>query len=220
MLFTFVLISVFALVAMASVIMAVRVLGKNKYYEKRFSGIIDVEKEVEIGLKHKINVENDIEKLKKVYQSDVDKLKKQYDTKKNKYDSLVKQVAIFDEQIELAEMGFYKPHYDFDTSEKYKFLIERTRDKQKEMLSTKTAVICLTQWTVDGSVSKGTASTNRLIRLTIRAYNNECDAAIGKITWKNAETIEVRIERAFDAINKLNKSQNLHITVEYHELIH
>lgn len=42
------------------------------------------------------------------------------------------------------------------------------------MVSAKTAVICTTNWTVDGSAAKGQTMTNRNIRLTLRAFNS-CD---------------------------------------------
>jgi len=75
-------------------------------------------------------------------------------------------------------MGIYEPHFDFTDSEAYKNAIESVRDEQKRMVSAGTAVICTTQWFVDGSAAKGKTMTNRKIKLTLRAFNNECDAAI------------------------------------------
>lgn len=60
--------------------------------------------------------------------------------------------------------------------------------------------------------------TGRGIRLTARAFNNECDAAISNARWNNAEKMALRVEKAFDAINKLNESSAILISDRYLEL--
>ena len=138
--------------------------------------------------------------------------------KKQIFDKLVKEAAIYDEEIELAELGFYKPHFDFDTSQKFKDEISVVKGEQKQMISDKAAIVCRTEWTVEGSKAKGRTMTNRGIRLTARAFNNECDAAISAVKWNNVERMEKRMEKAFDAINKLNESNAIKIDFRYLEL--
>jgi len=155
---------------------------------------------------------------KEEIQQDIENLRSSYKEKKSIFDKLVKEAAIYDEEIELAELGFYKPHFDFDTSEKYKDQIASVKSKQKQMVSEKTAVYCTTEWTVEGSKAKGRTMTNRGIRLTARAFNNECDSAVANVRWNNADRMEQRIEKTFDAINKLNESNAIIIAHEYLEL--
>ena len=178
--------------------------SKNKLYYKKYSKIIDVDEAVEEAEKRKNNIDKDIFDLRESYSK-----KKEY------FDALIKEVAIYDEEIELAELGFYKPHYSFDTSEKYKDKISQAKNKQKEMIKNKDAVYCTQQWTVEGSKAKGKTMTNRGIRLTARAFNNECDAAISRTNWNNAERMEQRISKAFEAINKLNQSNAIVISHGY-----
>ena len=52
--------------------------------------------------------------------ADIETLRGNYREKKKVYDDLIRRVAVFDEEIELAEFGFYKPHYDFDAPEDYR----------------------------------------------------------------------------------------------------
>lgn len=127
----------------------------------------------------------------------------------------MKEAAIYDESIELAELGFYKPHFDFDTSEKFKEKIYSVKSEQKHMISNKEAIYCNTEWTVEGSKAKGRTMTNRGIRLTARAFNNESDLAISNTRWNNAVRMEQRIEKVFNAINKLNASNRIYISEEY-----
>lgn len=171
---------------------------------RHFAPIIDTEKrvrELTIGA----NEQRD----------SIEQLRKEYAQKRELLDALIRHASIYDETIELADLGFYKPHFDFDTSEKFKQTIDQVRSRQKHMVRNKTAVVCRTQWTVEGSRTKGQTMVNRAIRLTARAFNNECDAAISSVRWSNILRMEARIEKAFEAINKLNQSQAIEISSEY-----
>jgi hypothetical protein len=145
----------------------------------------------------------------------VAELRQSYADKKAIFDRLASEVAIFDERLAFAEMGVYEPHFDFDTSEAFKDAIGRVRDRQKVMVSDKTAVVCPIQWTVDGSTAKGKRMTDRNVRLTLRAFNSECDAAIANTRWNNANAMEKRIDNARSQIDKHNASNRIEITNPY-----
>lgn len=182
----------------------IKTLLKVRAYRKKYLPIIDIDEAIEKSNVEKTKIDRDIEKLRADYKS-----------KKVIFDRLVKQVAIFDEEIELSELGFYKPHFDFDTSEKFKEAIQKCKEKQKIMVKDKKAVYCTQQWTVDGSKSKGTTMTNRNIRLTSRAFNNECDAVIANVRWNNIVRMEERLRKAHDAIDKMNVSNKIYISDKY-----
>src|SRR5690606_25483801 len=111
----------------------------NRRYKQKYSGIIDVDEAVEKAYLEKAGIEDQIKRVKSDYAE-----------KRKMYDSLLHQVAIYDESIQLAELGFYKPHYDFDTSEKFKNRIDAVRSRQKELLKNDEAVFCRTEWVVEG----------------------------------------------------------------------
>lgn len=179
----------------------------NDRYEKQYSDIIDIDKELKSLGEKKTELKDRVEILKARYKK-----------KKAIFDKLVQEAAIYDEEIELAELGFYKQHYDFDTSEKYKMELGQTKDAQKQLLKQKSAIHCTTRWSVGGSKKKGEAMANRAVRLTARAFNNECDAATSRTTWNNIDRMEKRIQKAFDAINKLNTSTAVVISDYYLKL--
>lgn len=56
---------------------------------------------------------------------------------------------------------------------------------------------------------------NRQIRLTLRAFNNECEAAIANTRWNNVNAMEKRILNAVKQIDKTNESMNLRISEQY-----
>jgi T5orf172 domain/Domain of unknown function (DUF4041) len=78
--------------------------------------------------------------------------------------------------------------------------------------------LCGKKWYVEGSAAKGQAMTERNIRLTLRAFNNECDAAIANARWNNVKTMEKRIENAETQIDKLNIGSGIYIDDDYVDL--
>lgn len=174
--------------------------------------------EFKIKFSHVFNKEEALTKLNlSISERNIEltSLQKSYADKKMIFDHLKAEAAIYDETIELAELGFYKPSFSFEHSEQYKESIILNKSKSKEMIVNKKAIICNTTWTVDGSEARGRTKTNRNIKLTARAFNNECEAAISKVKWNNAYKMVARIEKTFHAINKLNESNLIFISPEY-----
>ena len=77
--------------------------------EERFAAVIDLEKEIEAAK----NEKDQVERL-------VLNLRSSYSEKKEIYDNLLKEVAIYDENISLAHLGVYSPHFDFTDSDQFK----------------------------------------------------------------------------------------------------
>lgn len=147
--------------------------------------------------------------------TDIVTLRASYAEKRAHFDRLEQQIAIYDERLSFAELGVYEPHFDFTDSEAFKARIVAVRDRQKAMISAKAAAICPTDWTVEGSKAKGATMINRQTRLTMRAFNNECEAAIANVRWNNVVAMEKRILSAASAINKENTSLNLTLNDSY-----
>lgn len=177
--------------------------------------------ELEKLYKPVINQEAEVERLQSVAQrisADIATLRASYSEKKAIFDRLAKEVSVFEDKLAFAEMGIYSPHFDFSDSEQYKAAIVRAREEQKALVSSKAAVICTTEWSVDGSKAKGQTMTNRNIRLTLRAFNNECEAAIANARWNNVNVMEKRILNAKQQIDSMNESNAIFVTPAYLKL--
>lgn len=146
------------------------------------------------------------------------KLKTNYSEKYSYYEKLLKEISIYEETEDIFSYGLYKPHFDFNTSEKYKNKIQEIRDIQKECIKNNNAAICTTEWSVNGSKAEGTKQTKRYIKLMLRAFNGECDAMISDVRWNNITKMEERLEKSFEAINKMGETHCTKITQEYKEL--
>lgn len=127
-------------------------------------------------------------------------------------------LIILDEEILMQEFGLYKPNYDFATSEQYKDRLNEIRQKQKDMIKGNNATNYSTNWTVDGSLAKGKKMTNDNIKQILRTFNIECENAIDRVKFNNVNSMQKRIEKSFESLNKLNKTVLVSIKKEYLEL--
>lgn len=196
----------------------------NALYE-RYKEVIDIEEE-------KVKVLNEIERLsnesylrQKTAESEliqtqntIEETKKSYAEKKSYLDKLLHEISILEEDLEFISFGVYKPHFDFDTSERFKTAIKSNQDKQKQLIKNKNAAICPTEWTVQGSKAEGKKMTDRSIKMILRAFNGECDSAIAKVKWNNVDKMEQRIKKAYEALNKLGEPNHISITNSFLKL--
>ncbi len=169
----------------------------------------------ELELNQIINYKNDA--LSNI-QIKIDQLNNDYQSAHGIYSNLRKDISIFEPKLDLIEYGIYEPIYDFEKSERYRIEQKSIIDQQKFMVQVESAATCSTRWTIDGSESRGKASTNRFIKLILRAFNGECNALIGKVKWNNINLILERVRKSYDTLNKLGKSSQVNLSNEYLEL--
>lgn len=172
--------------------------------KKKFAPITSIEDEVSTLRDTATEIQKKIEETRSSYSEKHATLKK-----------LEQQVAIYDEKLSFAELGVYEPHFEFTDADEFKKEIKRIRDLQKSMVSDKSATEHPDNITVDGSVVKGRTLVNRQIRLTMRAFNNESEAAIANTRWNNVNAMEKRVLNAAKQIDKANESMNLRISEQY-----
>ena len=172
--------------------------------EERFRPIVSIDDEMKRISIEKFDAEAKMSALRSSYAEGRQKLKR-----------LEHEISVYDEKLSFVELGVYEPHFDFGESEQYKRQITYVRDRQKNMVSSKRATFCPADWVVEGSRSKGEAMINRQTRLTMRAFNNECEAAIANTRWNNVVAMEKRILNAAKQIDSANASLRLTINPEY-----
>jgi hypothetical protein len=146
-------------------------------------------------------------------------IRKQGETEKFNLDLSISRLRedfrALDEESNLQSFGFYKPRYNFVSSERYQAKLEDIRLRQKAMIQDKRAAVCHIEWSVEGSRAEGRKHTNRTLKLTLRAFNGECDAAIAKVKYNNVHVMEARIRKAYEVINGLIEVQRAEIVWDY-----
>jgi len=189
----------------------------DEYFEE-FKDIVDIDKETKQYQKEFQERRNQYQKFVTEYVTRENELKNSYTQKRSVYENLIKEISLLEEHTEDLSYGLYDPHFNFDTSERYKIEIHNIRRQQKEMVRAKNAATCGQEWTVAGSKSEGTKMTNRTMKLMLRAFNNECDAAVLKVSWNNVQKMRERVTKAYEAINKLGEPVAIEINPNFLEL--
>jgi hypothetical protein len=150
--------------------------------------------------------------------NDFSQLKSNYTNALDTYTKIRKEISLYENKIDLIEFGVYEPIYQFDKSDDYRQEQNKIIELQKEMISSEKAAICRTNWTIEGSEAKGKASTKKYIKLTLRAFNGECESLIAKVKWNNVNQMKERITKSYETINKIGESKTVSIQPEYLEL--
>ena len=174
------------------------------------------------GIISKEDVVRELEGKISTLRGDLAQFNDQAETKKHKLSgeisSLETKLQKLEEKDFLESFGFYESKYDFQEAENYKECLDRIRAQQKQMIKDKQAAICHTEWTVAGSARKGKKMTNDFLKLVLRAFNGECDTAIMKVKYNNIQTMENRLRKAYDSLNKLSETTHCEITPGFLEL--
>lgn len=175
--------------------------------QKRFASVISIDEEY---LKVNNSLRNIVSKL--------ENLKKEKNELDEELEKSRAQINLYEDNLELNSYGFYKPVFTFDKSEDFKEKIIEIREEQKQMLKENSAIFCKTEWSVGGDKKKGLKMTKELIKLTSRAFINECDVFIGAAQWNNLNQIKQKIENSFNIINKANESHQIVISEKFKNL--
>lgn len=181
----------------------------------KYEKIADIEKQKERSILF-INEQN------AKYEQEKQEHKKEINILEDKIASLSKeikykesQIIELDETILLQDFGMYSPIYDFASSETYKDRLDIIRTEQKKMILCKTAATCSINWTVNGSESQGRVMTNQNIKQILRCFNDECDMLINKVKFNNISAFIEKIQKSYDALNKMNSKNAVSISQEY-----
>jgi hypothetical protein len=190
-------------------------INQLKSQLERYKSISDIEAEVAIqkkGLEQLINSKN--EEVKSI-EVNFNTLNSDYQAALETYKKLRKEVSVFESKLDLIEFGIYEPVYNFEKSDDYRNEQNKIIALQKDLISGDDAAICNTNWTVEGSEAKGRAVVKVYKKLMLRAFNGECDVLIAKVKWNNVNQMKERMQKLFDAINKLGQGFNVYISNQY-----
>lgn len=187
-------------------------------HKERFKNVINIDDEIEKQKNQLSELQNEYTSKKESYKNKFITLDNEYSKNKSIFDELNKGIALLEEKTEIHSYGLYEPHYSFVTSKEYQNKLDQLYEQQKECIKNENAIVCGTEWTVSGSKAEGRRMTKQYSKLMLRAFNGDCDACISKVKWNNAKTMEERMKKSFDNINKLGTTHNIYITNNYFDL--
>lgn len=208
-----------------------KLLEEKRTQYGQFIDLIDIDKKIKEYQKLFEEKRNQYEKFLVESSTRENELNASYSQKKSLYDKFTRQVSLLEDKLDDLAYGLYEAHFNFDTSERYKIEINNVREEQKALIRTKKAAVCEHNIIVEGSRAKGRKMEERTIRLMLRAFNGECDAAVLKVTWNNVQKMKERVAQAYEAINKMGeyvkiapdyfelKLKEINLTFEYQEKV-
>lgn len=138
--------------------------------------------------------------------------------KRTTLERLRRDIIAAEDEIAMEQFSLYRPTYNFARSEQYKARLDAIRDQQKQMIKNDTAISANYNWHVNGDYAAGKKMIGNMVKLFLRSFNNECEAAVSDVKFSNFDRCKNRIEKSYDAINKLGVVNGISISPEYLKL--
>lgn len=180
---------------------------KNVLTEMKALDLIEIRKRIEDAEKELADKNKSCENMAKSNEA----LQKEYEEKRL-------QILVIEEHLLLESFALYLPKFSFTSSTEYKDNLDSIREKQKNLIKSGEAAIGNQNWTVNNSQTQGRKLVNDMIKLVLRAFNNECDYCVDNVKFNNIELSEKRINQSFDAMNKLGRVMQVEISNAYKNL--
>ena len=121
-----------------------------------------------------------------------------------------------EDYIDIKDMSQYE--YDYKDSKEFNEQLTRIRKKQRIMVKNKEAVVCNTEWEINGSISQGRKLTKDICKLALDSFDDFCDNLIIKLRYSGIKTVKEKILKKYQKINKLLISFNSEISGKYVDL--
>lgn len=166
------------------------------------------------------NYEEEIKKLKGELQKieDYDNKIKQKKTILNgllkEEEELRKSIEELTKEENVYDFGLYDFHYDFASSETYKIRLTSIKDKQKELIKNNNVLNMPNM-----NFGKDTIKLyNDISKMLIRLFNSECDNLFNKVKFNNILSIEEKLLKLKDTINKFGDRVAVSLNTQYYQL--
>lgn len=136
----------------------------------------------------------------------VDAAQAEVDAAFRKMTDIQRGILVAEDAVELESFALYVPKYQFINSADYKDRLEAIREEQKD--SARRLSKEVDSWDHEGvTLTKTEWKQLRkdVLKLSLRAFNSECENCVDNVKFNNVDRMEERIRRSFDACNKLLK---------------
>ena len=190
-------------------------LEEEKRGRKR---LFDENNELKAALTPEMKDAADLKKKVADLQSEAERLDTEVRKKSVTLDMIRRDILVAEDQVAMEQFSLYRPTYAFAKSEQYKAKLDTIREQQKQMIKAGTAISANYDWQVNGSASEGKKMIGNMVKLFLRSFNNECEAAVADVKFSNFDRCKARIEKSYEAINKLGVVNNISISQQYLKL--
>ncbi len=159
----------------------------------------------------KLKYKDEIDLLEK----NISTLQEEYHNNQEKLAALKEKVVYYEDEEEMMAFGLYQPRYNFASSKTYKEKLKSIRVYQKQIIRNGHAFTKIKDFTFNNDHKKGKKILDAEAKLMARAFNNETEAVINKLSHRTWESSLKRINNSFEQINKLSPFSTVQLTPEF-----
>ena len=146
---------------------------------------------------------------------EMERTTKEMEQAKKDFNELQQQL---EEETYVSQCGFYTDLnqlvFTYGSTVEYKQAIENNLQQQKEMIENKT--VC--KWQDNALYYNSKKQIENTTKLVIRCFNSECNTTINNMGRSSLETVNNKITKSFEQINKLMKSNKIQMSQDFLEL--
>ena len=177
-------------------------------------------------------LKNQFDYLKEIvsYNNTIDNLKFKIETSKSALEKISQKINLSEEflsykeledELYILEIGISEKKYDYDLSEEYKEKLKINRNNQKQYIKDRLALKDSNMSSLlDPSLKYKERNDiiNNLYKLSLRAFNNEADLVVNKLTISNFNSSRKKLESSMEQINKLISVYKISISTDFFKL--
>jgi predicted nucleic acid-binding Zn-ribbon protein len=182
----------------------------------RFNG----QKSAYVEIKDKFRFVDKEQDALKLSESKYSELQKSYLKSKGQLSSLERQIQQYSIGIGTVDNKVFQRTTEFEKLEPLTSKLSEVKEQAKLLVKDKKACICDlgNNLQVNGRKAGATKLINREIKLRIRCFDNEVEAAIVLANWNNINRLVERVRNAFDDINTRGKIIKTQLQPGYRDL--
>ncbi len=157
----------------------------------------------------------DIEMYIKKFRKEASNVENEHDQRKQFLKNEIKELKLtledYEYQLDVIEMNYYTPKYEFDSILDYSEALSLIVEAQKELIRKNKVIL------MDGSPCK-TSKDKDLGKLAVNAFNGEAAKIIESVTYSNFERSKEKLTVSFEKANKLLHEHHIELNKKYLEL--
>ncbi|MGH3374982.1 MAG: DUF4041 domain-containing protein [Actinoallomurus sp.] len=129
-----------------------------------------------------------------------------------------RELVELNDAVLLQQVGIYEYHHPLENAEAYKGRLAEIRDRIKESVRNKTAILAADRFAYNNSLAQGRKMTGDFSKLMLRAYNAEADNCVRSLRAGSIAAAVKRLDTAVEAIARLGAMMEMRVSPEYHAL--
>lgn len=132
-------------------------------------------------------------------------------------DQISTELSKLQKEYSVIEFGIYENQYDFESAEKYKLKLNSIKEEQK-ILTKEGKVVISPKIELFDPKSEASKVLTMISKLILRTFNIEFENLLNKVKFNNIVSIEDKVYKLYETINKQISDYQISISKTYFDL--